>query len=78
MKNILDFLQQNWVIILPVIEALLRVIPTKKNVSIIDNAVKVINFFLKNRRVPDVDDEVIPDGKQNVNRIVVDRNKHII
>ena len=79
MNKVFDFLANNWAFLSPVLlEIVLRVVPTEKNVSIIDNVVKVIGLILKNRRKPSIDDETNASGPQNVNIIQVDRNKHVI
>jgi hypothetical protein len=61
--------------VLGLIEIVLRSIPTKKNVSIIDNIVKVLNFIIKNRRKPSPDDKLAGDGTKNV--VEIPRNKFI-
>lgn len=79
MNKVLDFLQDNWLPISAVIEAGLRLIPTAKNISIIDNVFKVISFLVKNRRKPQAADAVpANDLSGKVNSVVVDRFKHII
>ena len=82
MSKILDFLTDNWLPISGVIEAALRLIPTSKNLSIIDNVFKVISFLIKNRRKPsenDIPETVVGLGdKLSRNVVSVDRFKHII
>lgn len=75
---ILDYMQNNYELIfgaMGLIEILLRLIPTKKNRSIIDNVVKVIGFVIKNRRKPDPLDKVINTGK---NVVEVPQDKFIL
>ncbi len=51
MKNVLDFLSDNWPIIGPAISViLLRIIPTKKNYCIIEAFMKVLNTVVPNNR----------------------------
>jgi hypothetical protein len=51
MKNTLDFATEHWGILSTLLyEFLTRVIPTKKNLSLIDNGLKILGFILKNRK----------------------------
>lgn len=78
---ILQFLADNWESLSTILLAILyevtaRWIPTEKNRSIIDNVVKLIGFIIKNRRKPSPQDDA--DITEKVNRVIVDRDKHII
>lgn len=80
MKNVIEFVADNWPTISAVLyEVVIRVVPTGKNLSIIDNVFKVVSFLVKNRRKPKPTD-ITPDGSENakINSVVVDRFKHII
>lgn len=74
-KNIWQFVLDNWYYIAPLIEALLRTIPTKKNISIIDNAWKLLNWIITNRRKPDGSEDQVSDTK---NAVIVNIKKHIL
>jgi len=77
MKNVLEWLAKNWFFIAPVIyELLVRVIPTKWNVSILDNFMKLLNAIITNKRIPDPDDK--PAKEPGKNLVPVDTKKHII
>lgn len=72
-----DFAAENWPVIAGLVyEVASRVVPTKKNLSLIDNIVKVIGIILKNRRRPQPDDLVGRDDATN--KVFVRRDRHII
>lgn len=80
MNAILDFLTENWEMLsLLIYEIVVRVWPTKWNLSILDQTMKLIGTILKNRRVPQGDENVErkADGTL-VNAVKVDLTKHII
>lgn len=80
MNAILDFLTENWEMLsLLIYEIIVRVWPTKWNLSILDQTMKLIGTILKNRRVPQGDENVErkADGSL-VNAVKVDLTKHII
>lgn len=77
--QILDFLQVHWLYIVPVVEALLRIIPTKKNISLIDNAWKLLNFIITNRRKPDGSELITSEQNEKVKNFVQARiTKHVL
>jgi hypothetical protein len=78
LKDILNLVADNWMIISPILaEILLRVIPTKWNLSIVDNVVKLIGIVIKNRRSPDASD-VVDFKDSSINKVIVERDRHII
>lgn len=78
LEHLLNFVNDNWELLAPVIyEILARVIPTKNNVSIVDNVVKIIRFFIPNKRVPHLTDNVV-DNAPEFKRDIIDRTKHVI
>lgn len=80
MNAILDFLTENWEMLsLLIYEIVVRVWPTKWNLSILDQTMKLIGTILKNRRIPRGDENVErkADGTL-VNAVKVDLTKHII
>lgn len=77
-KDLLEFIRTHWEFLAPTLyELLVRVIPTKKNWSIIDHAIKLFGLIIKNRRVESPNDNV-PIGDEKVNHVTVKRDKHII
>ena len=77
---IFDFMEKNYDLIfgaMGLIEIVLRLIPTSKNLSIIENVVKVLGFFIKNRRKPSPLDNVVGENPK-LNLIKIDRTKFII
>lgn len=76
MEKILDFLTENWVWIAPALyEILVRVWPTKFNVSLLDNLWKIVNLIITNRRIKQPLDYMVEPNKNSVN---VPTNKHIL
>lgn len=83
MSHILDFIFNNLDLVITtgggLYELLVRIFPTRKNWSVIENVVKLLGLIIKNRRVPNPND-IVPlgnDGKK-INRVEVPRDKHII
>jgi len=78
MEKIIDFIVANWEwLSLIVAEIALRVWPTKWNLSILDNLLKLINLIITNRRKPDGTENLSPrDPSKNV--IAVDVDHHVI
>lgn len=78
MKKFLEFITTHWDVIAPcVYEIIVRIIPTKKNLSLIDNGWKILNFVITNKRKPAATD-VYDWNSETKNKIAVDRNKHIL
>ena len=60
--TILDFIKDNWAILTPVIyEILVRAIPTKWNLSIIDYVIGILNAIVENKRIPQPEDVPAPN-----------------
>jgi len=80
MKTVIDFILKHWDLIAPAIyEIIVRVIPTKKNLSLIDNGWKILNLIIKNKRKPDVNDVMESySGNEFKNKISVPQSKHIL
>jgi len=78
MEKIIDYIVANWVWLSVIVaEIALRVWPTKWNVSILDNLLKIINLIITNRRKPDGSENLSPsDPSKNV--IAVDVDHHVI
>ena len=78
MQVIIDYIVANWVwLSIIVAEIALRLWPTKWNVSILDNILKLINLLITNRRAPDGTENLSPsDSSKNV--IAVPVNHHVI
>lgn len=79
--DILKFIETHQDLLLLIVgsiyELFVRLYPTSKNWSIIDRAVKIISFFLPNKRKPDALDPIAGDDyKKNI--VTVNRSKHII
>jgi len=80
MKTVIDFILKHWDLIAPAIyEIIVRLIPTKKNLSLIDNGWKILNLIITNKRKADSND-VIESYSSKVfkNKISVPQNKHIL
>jgi len=77
-NKVLDWLATYWWAIIGAWEFLGRIIPTKWNVAPIALLLKVLDFLIKNRRVPDGTENLVPntDGKKNL--IEVDVDRHIV
>src|SRR3989304_471362 len=65
-------------LIIASIELFIRVYPTAGNWSIIDNAVKILNFFIPNRRRPSPNDTLVKLYGEKANVVMAQRNRHII
>lgn len=78
LEELLYFVNEHWEILTPILyEVLGRIIPTKNNISIIDNVVKIIRFIIPNKRKPLPTDNPV-QADPDFNRVIVDRKKHII
>jgi hypothetical protein len=78
LHDIFDLVRDNWPVISGVVyEIVARVIPTKRNLSLIENGLKVINLLIKNRRKEDPTD-VVDFKDSTINKVFVERDKHII
>lgn len=79
-EEIIKFWHSNSDLLTPILiglyELVARIVPTKRNLSIIENAVKLLGIIVKNRRTPDPNDNASLDGAKN--KVTVTRNKHII
>ena len=79
MKDVLNIVLDNWEILSVVMyEIIARLYPTKWNISILDNAWKVINLLITNRRLLTGREQFsdTSDGSKNV--VEVNVNKHIL
>ncbi len=74
---IFQFIIDNWKFFVSGYELFVRIIPTKWNLSIIDNIWKVLDFIVKNKRIPNGTEkkETLTDTE---NIIKVKINKHIL
>lgn len=78
MDKILEFLKENWMWMAPIIyEAIVRIWPTKWDLSLLNLITRIIDKIIANKRIPDPEDVPAPgtNGKQNL--VPVDSNKHI-
>lgn len=78
---ILNFLLDNWEVLvgvaLALYELIARKMPTETNISAIDNAHKLLNLVVKNRRKASPEDSItMQNSKKNI--IEVDRDKHVL
>lgn len=80
MEKVLNFIYENWEWLAVVIyELFVRLKMTAKNLSILDNVLKVIGFLIPNRRKPDGTEETIKrPGEPAKNKILVDLFRHVI
>lgn len=83
LEQLIAFYHANSDLITPIAigfyELLVRIVPTKRNFSILENFVKLLGVIIKNRRTPDPNDKHIGvENKASKNVVIVDRNKHII
>ena len=78
MQQIIDFIVANWIWLGAIVyEIVARVWPTKWNISILDNLMKLINLIITNKRAPDGSEKLSPsDSSKNV--VAVNVNHHII
>lgn len=79
MDKILEFLKDNWIWMAPIIyELIVRIWPTKWNLSLLDLIMSVISKVIGNKRIPDPSDVPAPgtDGKKNL--VPVESDKHIV
>lgn len=59
-----------------VYDIIVSVIPTKKNISLLDNLVKIIRLIITNKRKKSTYDFTEQDESKNI--IAVKRNRHVI
>lgn len=79
MKQIWNFILENWDVIAPIIyEIIVRVIPTKKNLSLIDNGWKILNLVITNRRKPHGNENITSVTGKTKNAVNVRIDKHIL
>jgi len=81
MKTLLNFFIENWPTIAPIVyEILVRIWPTKWNLSILDNAWKLLNSIIPNKRIPDGNESGLGTNAAGkvVNQIRVPIGKHIL
>lgn len=75
---ILDFIKDNWAILVPIIyEILVRAIPTKWNLSIVDYVIGILNAIVENKRIPQPEDVLAPNDSGS-NLVPVKRTRWII
>jgi hypothetical protein len=79
MKQIWNFILENWDVIAPIVyEIIVRVIPTKKNLSLIDNGWKILNLIVTNRRKPHGNETIANSSGKTKNIVNVRIDKHIL